>query len=151
YSAQERKARLSLLDTLAIMHRNADQPDQAVDAFRQEVELDSALAPRVSAEIMETYRQAKQFAKAEQEAESAFKKWPDDKLVVFTRATLLADVGKNDAASSSVKKFVNGKDDREAYLQLAQIYDKGKKFDDTAKALDSAEKLAQNDDDRLNI
>jgi tetratricopeptide (TPR) repeat protein len=151
YSAQERKARLSLLDTLAMMYRNADQPDQAVEAFRQETDLDSALAPRVSAEIMETYRQAKQFSKAEQEADAAYKKWPDDKLVVFTRATLLADMGKNDAASSSVKKFLNGKDDREVYMQLAQIYDKGKKFDETSKALEQAEKLSQNDDDRLNV
>ncbi len=151
YSAQERKARLTLLDTLAQMYRNADQPDQAADTFRQEADLDSALAPRASAEIMETYRQAKMFPKAEQEADAAFKKWPDDKAIVFTRATLLADMGKNDQASSSVKKFLNGKDDRETYIQLAQIYDKGKKFDETAKALDAAEKLAQNDDDRLNV
>ena len=35
----------------------------------------------------------------------------------------------------------DGKNDRVVYLKLAEVYDKGKRFDEMAKALDAAEKL----------
>jgi tetratricopeptide (TPR) repeat protein len=133
------------------MYRNADQTEQAVEAFRQMVDVDPDKAPLVSASVTDTYRQAKMFPKAEQESDAAIKKWPGDRTVVLTRASLLADLGKTDEAANSVKKLLDGKNDKDTYVALAQVYDKGKKFGEVAKALDSAEKLAQNDDDRVNI
>ncbi len=151
YSAQERQARIGLLESLAAMYRNADQTDQAVDAFRQMTDVDPDKAHLVSASVTDTYREAKMFPKAEQESDAAIKKWPGDRIVVLTRASLLADLGKTDEAANSVKKLLDGKNDKDTYVRLAQVYDKGKKFGEVAKALDSAEKLAQNDDDRVNI
>lgn len=151
YNADERRVRIGLLESLAAMYRNSDQPDQAVDTFRQMLDVDPDKAPLVSASIIDTYRQAKMFPKAEQEADAAFKKWPADRSLVIARATLLADLGKTDEAASSVKKLLDGKDDKEIYIALAQVYDKGKKFGDVAKALESAEKLGQTDEDRINI
>ena len=72
------------------------------------------------------------------------KKWPDDRALHVAHATLLADMGKNDQAAAEVKKLMDGKNDRETYLSLAELYDKGSKFDDAAKALDAAEKLSPN-------
>ena len=151
YNTQERQARIGLLESLAAMYRNADQTEQAVDAFRQMIDVDSDKASLVSASITDTYRQAKLFPKAEQESDAAIKKWPTDRIVVLTRASLLADLGKTEEAASSVKKLLDGKNDRETYVALAQVYDKGKKFGEVGKALDAAEKLAQNDDDHVNI
>jgi tetratricopeptide (TPR) repeat protein len=151
YNKQERGARIGLLEALASMYSNSDQTEQAVDTFRQMTDVDPDLAPRVSASITDTYRQGKLFPKAEQESEAAIKKWPTDRNVIFARASLLADLGKTDEAASSVKKLLDGKNDKEIYIRLAQIYDKGKKFGEVGKALDSAEKLAQNDDDHVNI
>ena len=151
YNKQERGARIGLLEALAGMYRNADQTEPAVDAFRQMSDVDPDLAPRVSASITDTYRQAKLFPKAEQESEAGIKKWPTDRTIILTRASLLADLGKTDEAASSVKKLMDGKNDKDTYIALAQVYDKGKKFGEVAKALDSAEKLAQNEDDRVNV
>jgi tetratricopeptide (TPR) repeat protein len=64
---------------------------------------------------------------------------------------LLADIGKTDAAAADVKKLFDGKDDRDTYLSLAEVYDKGKRWDDMAKALDSAEKLSENQDEKESV
>jgi len=47
--------------------------------------------------------------------------------------------------------MIDGKEDRETYLALAQIYDKGRRFDDEAAAVDAAEKLCESDDDRRTV
>jgi tetratricopeptide (TPR) repeat protein len=151
YNRTERASRVQLLERLAALDRSIDQTDAAVEAFRQILELDSELGPRVSAEIVDAYRTGKQFARAEQEADSAVKKWPTDRTVVVVRATLLADLGKTDAAAADVKKLLNGKDDRQTYLSLAEIYQKGKRWDDTSKALDAAEKLSQSVEEKQDI
>jgi tetratricopeptide (TPR) repeat protein len=66
----------------------------------------------------------------------------------IAHATLLADLGKNDQAVAEVKKLMDGKNDRETDMTLAQLYDKARKFDDAGKALDAAEKLSANDDEK---
>jgi len=67
------------------------------------------------------------------------------------RDTLLAELGKVDEASSDLNKMFDGKTDRATYVALADVYEKGRKFDDMAKALDSAEKLSDNDDDKIGV
>ena len=67
-------------------------------------ELDPDAAPRASAEIVETYRLAKDFPKAEAEADAASKKYPSDRLVRSVHASLLADMGKTDQAVAETRK-----------------------------------------------
>jgi predicted Zn-dependent protease len=114
-------------------------------------QLDSNLGARSSAEIVETYESARQFGKAEEEANSALKKWPDDRALHAAHATLVAEMGKTDAGASEVKKLIDGKNDREMYLTLAQVYDKGKKWGDMAKALDAADKLSENQEEKESV
>jgi len=151
YNQGERATRRVLLERLGLLQREADQTEAAVDTFRQMIALDPEAGPRASAQIVETYSQAKQLTKALQEAEAAEKKWPMDRSLRLVRASLQAEMGKTDVAANDVKKMLNGKDDREIYVALARIYDKGRKWDDMAKALDQAEKLSQSNDDKENI
>jgi tetratricopeptide (TPR) repeat protein len=151
YNQGERAARITLLDRLAALQRDADQPDAAVDSYRQVAQLDQNLGARTSAEIVETYHNSRQFAKAEQEADAALKKSPDDRTLHVTHALLVAEMGKADAGAAEVKKLMDGKTDREIYLTLAQVYDKGKKWGDMAKALDAAEKLSSTQDEKQNV
>jgi tetratricopeptide (TPR) repeat protein len=46
---------------------------------------------------------------------------------------------------------MDGKNDRETDYSLAQLYDKAHKFDDAGKALDAAEKLSANDDEKKDV
>ena len=151
YNQGERAARITLLERLAALQRDADQPDAAVDSYRQVAQLDANLGSRMSAAIIETYHSSRQFTKAEQEADAALKKSPDDRDLHVAHASLLAEMGKIDPAVAEVKKLMDGKDDRGIYLTLAQVYDKGKKWSDMGKALDTAEKLSATKDEKENV
>jgi tetratricopeptide (TPR) repeat protein len=142
YNPAERLIRERLLRELAKLSTQSDQPEAAVEAYHQVADLVPDKAPEMAADIIATYQVAKEYAKAEQEAEAALKKWPEDRSVRSTHAMAIADMGKVDPAAAEVKKLLDGKNDRETYLILVQVYEKGKKYDDAAKALDQAEKLA---------
>ncbi|HEX4593161.1 MAG TPA: tetratricopeptide repeat protein, partial [Bryobacteraceae bacterium] len=145
YNASEKSNRTLLLERLAYLYRQSEQYPQAVEIFRQIPDLDPDAAPRASAEIVETYQSAKDFAKAEAEADAAFKKYPNDRVVRSVHASLLADMGKIDQALAETRKLLdgkNGKNDRDVYISLSQIYEKAKNFAEMGKMLDSAEKLS---------
>lgn len=148
YTAAERANRATLLDRLGFLYRSSEQYAPAIDIYRQIAELDPDSSARASAEIVETYRLAKDFPKAETESEAAIKKFPTDRVVRAVHASLLADLGKTDQAVSETRKLMDGKNDREAYVSLAQIYEKAKNFAEMAKALDSAEKLSTSSEDK---
>ena len=151
YGGDERNNRISLLDTLGGLYQRVEQYSAAVDRFRQMSEIDPDAGPRASAEIVETYRLAKDFPKAETEADAASKKYPSDRLVRSVHASLLADMGKTDQAVAETRKLLDGKNDRETYISLAQIYDKAKNYGEMAKMLDAAEKLSTANDDKENV
>jgi tetratricopeptide (TPR) repeat protein len=139
------------LERLGFLYRNNEQFTQAVDTFRAIGELDPDAAARAEAQMIETYRVAKDFQKAETESDLASKKYPNDRTLRSVRASLMADLGKTDQAVAETKKLLNGKDDRDTYLALANIYEKAKNYPETAKALDAAEKLSTTKDDKETI
>jgi tetratricopeptide (TPR) repeat protein len=151
YPAPEKANRVMLLERLALLYRGNDQPKEAIETFRQEAEVDPDTGARTSAQIIDTLRMAKDFKKATDEADAAVKKYPDDRLVRTVRASLLADLGKTADAASEMKKLLDGKNDRETYVSLAQVYEKGKNFPEMAKALDAAEKLSDSKDEKEDI
>ena len=151
YTQAERASRIALLERLAALYRSVEQTDPAIDAYRQMADVDVSIAPRASAQIIDTYRSGKEFQKAQQEADASGKKWPEDRTLRVVRDELLAELGKTDEAASDLKKTFDGKSDRATYLSLADVYEKGRKYDDMAKALDSAEKLSTTDDDKIGV
>ena len=124
YSPPEKQNRMTLLERLAQLYRSNDQTKEAVDTLRQIGDLDPDFAPRSTAEIIDTYRLAKDFKRAAEEADAAIKKYPNDRMVRSVRANALADVGRGDEAVGEVKKLIDGKADRDSYIALAQIYEK---------------------------
>ena len=150
YNPAEKAQRVTLLERLGVLYRSHDRTNEAVDTFKQIGELDPDLANRAAAQVVETLRQGRDYKRAEEESAAAAAKFPQDRMVLLTRASVLADTGKTDEAIAITKKLLNGKDDRDTYINLAQLYEKGKKFDDMAKALDQADKLADNQEDKTN-
>ncbi len=144
YSAAEASNRAMLLEKLGVLYRDSNQYPQAIDAFRQISALDSEGAPRVAVQIIDTYRAAKDFDTAAKEADAALKKFPNERMVIMAHASLMADRGKVDEAVSEVRGTTKGQEpDRETLLALAQLYEKGKRYADEAKALDDAAKLSK--------
>jgi tetratricopeptide (TPR) repeat protein len=151
YNQAERGNRTALLERLAGLYRAMDQTDQAIDAYRQIADVDPTLAPRSSAQVIDAYRTGKEYTKAQQEADAAIKKWPDDRMIRMTRDSMLAEMGKIDEAAADLKKMLSGKDDRDIYVSLANTYEKGKRWEEMGKALDAAEKLSDTTEDKSGI
>ena len=152
YGDGEKQNRVLLLERLGLLYRNNEQPKEAVDVFKQMVEIDpDGSGSRATAQIIETWRGAKEFGKATDEAEAAIKKYPKDRTVRLIRANLLADTGKTDAAAAEIKALMEGKADRESYLSLAQVYEKGKNYAEMGKAIDAAEKLSDSKEEKEGV
>ncbi|HEX3683982.1 MAG TPA: tetratricopeptide repeat protein [Bryobacteraceae bacterium] len=147
----DRNARAKMLEQLGLLYREAQDYDSAIDTFRQLAELNPDLASRAQAQIVDTYRLAKDYTKAQQESDAAAKKFPNDRVVNEVRAQLFADEGKTDLAIAELKKLLDGKNDRETYVAMAEVYQKGKNFAEMAKVLDAAEKLSQTKEDKVNV
>jgi tetratricopeptide (TPR) repeat protein len=140
-----------MLEQLGVLYRKNEQYDQAVTSFREISTLDPDLSPRVEAQVIETYRIAKEYPKAQEASDAASKKYPKDRTLIQTRAELFADQGKTDQAVAELKKLLNGKADREIYLQLADTYQKAKNYSEMAKAIDAADKLSLSKEDKTNV
>jgi len=151
YNLGEKSNRAALLERLGMLHRTMDNTEEAVKAFRQMSELDASFGARASAQIIETYRAARDYARAQAEANAAKQQYPNDRNLAAVRASLLADLGKADEAAAELKKLLDGKTDREVYLSLAHVYEKAKRFDEMAKAIDAAEKLSETQEEKESV
>jgi len=151
YDAQQRGLRARMLEQLGLLYRGNEQYDQSVEQFREIAALDPDLAARAEAQIVDTYRTAKNYAKADQESDAAAKKFPNDRTVREIRAQLLADEGKTDLAIAELKKLLDGKNDRETYLAMADVYEKARNYGEMGNAVDAAEKLSQTKDDKATV
>jgi len=151
YDPAQLESRGELLEQLGGMQQLADQTQPAVDTYRQLAALDPSKAAHASARIIGAYMGGKEYPKAQEEADAAIKKFPSDREVRVSRASLLAEMGKTDVAVADIKKLLDGKDDRGIELALADLYVKGRKFDDAAKALDAAEKMSESQEDKIDV
>ena len=142
YSASEKSSRAMLLERLAWLYRSSEQHAKAVETFRSIPEYDSDAGPRVSAQIVETWRAAKDLNKAAEEAEAAAKKYPEDRMIKAVRASLMADMGRSAEAITLLKSLLDGKNDMQTWLAIAQVHEKTKNYQEMSKAVDEAEKLA---------
>ena len=151
YNAGEKANRVALLERLGVMYRSNEQPQEAVAAFREIGELDATLGPRVAAQVIETYRAAKEYAKAEREADEAAKKHPDDRTLRMVRASVLAETGKPAQAVEELKTLLDGKSDREIQLSIAQAHEKARNYAEMAKALEAEarEELQRKSDEAI--
>ncbi|HLH19090.1 MAG TPA: tetratricopeptide repeat protein [Bryobacteraceae bacterium] len=147
YSKTEADLRSRLLEEYGIVSRTAGKYDQAIDAFRQFGQLGADYAVRGEVQVIDTYRQKKDYPSALKESEAAIKKYPDKNELKIERATVLADAGKLDEGAAELK----GIQDVKTQLALAELYQKAKRYPDMSKALDAAEQAAKNDDERETI
>jgi tetratricopeptide (TPR) repeat protein len=148
YSQAQMNNRALLLKRLGFLYRNENQYDQAIETFRQMADLGPENAVDSEALVIDTYRLARDFDNATKEADTAVAKYPNERSIRLAHAEVLGDKGKIDEAAAEVKALLNGKQDRETQMALAQVYEKGKRWTEVGKALDAAEKLSNNDDEK---
>lgn len=150
-SAEGKKNRARLMERLGLLYRNNAQYSEAAGAFKEVGELDKDAATRASAQIIESWRQGKEYQKSVSEADEALKKFPGDRMIRLVRASSLVEMGRGKEAIEDLKSMLDGKNDRETHLQIAQLHDRMKNYGEMTKSLDSAEKLSKTDEERESV
>jgi tetratricopeptide (TPR) repeat protein len=151
YDAAQRDVRGRMLEKLGALYDKNNQYDKAVETFREMATLDPDKGARAAALIVDSYRMAKNYQQAEQESEAAAKKYPNDRTLREVRAQLLTDEGKTAQAIAELKGLLDGKNDRETWLAIADVYQKAKNLGEAGKALDQAEKLSTTKEDKAAV
>lgn len=150
YSDQEKGNRAIFLDRLGIIYREQNKTQDAINAYKQMIELGGDNVKSGYQGEVDSYRDAHQWKDATAVAADAAKAMPKDRGIQLMYAGQLADTGEAEKGIALAKaQLTGGQDDREAYLALAQINTRLKKFDDAKAALDSAEKLSSKPEEKL--
>jgi len=137
YSPAERSNRAIFLERLGTLYRDQNNTEQAVEAFRKMAALGDDAIARGYQQIIETYRDAKNWPAATAAAREAVAKLPNDQGLQMVLAGQEADSGNADAAIARVKAMLTGKPsaDREVWITLAQMNSRLRRYPDAEKAL----------------
>lgn len=104
--------------------------------------------------LVELQRKAQQYDQALESVKQLAALDPDPKStrVVVTRAYVLADQGKIDDAVTELRGLLKGdKSDRSIYLEIAELYERGKRWNDMGKALTAAEPFSVSKDEKVQL
>src|SRR5436309_4332713 len=149
YSAGERNNRALFLERLGNIYREENRPLLAMETFRKIIDLGGDEAARGYQEIIDSYREQKQWADATKAAHEAVTKLPNDKSLKLVLASQLADSGKADEAIKTAKSLLkNAPEDRETYVGLSQIYARLKRWKEAEDSLAEAEKLSNRPEEK---
>jgi tetratricopeptide (TPR) repeat protein len=149
YSQSEKNNRSIFLERLGTVYRDNGNQQLALETFRKMLVLGDENAERGYQQIIDTYREAKQWQKATEAAKEATQKLPKDRGLKMVYAAQLADMGQADAGLEQVKSLLDGSaQDRDVYINLAQMYSRQKRWSEAEAALDKAAKLSTKDEDK---
>ena len=141
--AGDKSNRAIFLERLGNIYREAGRPLLAIETFRKIIDLGGDESARGYQDVIDAYRDQKQWNEATRLAQEAVKKLPEDKGLKLTLAQQLADTGKENESIQLVKSVLKGgPEDRDSYIMLSQIYMRLRKWKESEEALAQAEKLA---------
>jgi tetratricopeptide (TPR) repeat protein len=149
YDTSEQSNRAIFLERLGSVYRDANKPQAANDTFRKMFELGDENTVRGYQEIIETYRDQKQWQQATTTAEEAAKRFPNDRQLQLLAASQRADLGQPGPAINQVKLMLKGTaDDRDIYIALSQMYSRIKDWPQAESAINKAIELSAKQEDK---
>jgi tetratricopeptide (TPR) repeat protein len=152
YADAEKNNRSIFLDRLALVYREQNKTEQAVQTYQLMVAMGGEYAERGYQGQVDAYRDAKQYEKATQVAQQAALGMPKDKSVQLMLAGQLADTSKVEEGIKLAKAQLRGNaGDREVDLALAQIYTRLRRWKEAADEIDAADALSTKQDDKIYI
>jgi tetratricopeptide (TPR) repeat protein len=149
YSQGDKNNRAVFLERLGTVYRDNNNEQLAIETFQKMVPLGDDNAERGYQQIIDTYREAKQWQKATDAAKEATQKLPNDRGLKMVYAAQLADMGQVDAGLKQVTSLLDGTpQDRDVYINLAQMYTRLKRWPEAEAALEKAAALSTKDEDK---
>jgi tetratricopeptide (TPR) repeat protein len=129
-----------LYQQLGQLYRDVQNYQAAVYTFEELGHLGEEEDRRARMLIMDTYRAAKDLPKALEAGKEAVAKYPSDPGVKTSNALLLGENGQTDEAVKILRTQLNGSaGDRDTYLNIAQVYERGRRYKEAEEAAKAAE------------
>jgi tetratricopeptide (TPR) repeat protein len=148
-SQSDRNNRGIFIERLGMIYRDQENYTAAVETFRRMLPLGDENAKTGYQEIIDTYREAKEWSKATDVAKEAVQKMPDDRDLRMVLDSQIADTADPEKPLADVRSLLNGTpEDRDVYVRLAIMYTRLKRWNDADEALNKAAKLSTKDDDK---
>jgi tetratricopeptide (TPR) repeat protein len=150
YSNGEKSNRAVFLERLGTIYRDQGSYQSAIEPFREIVALGGDdNVERGYQQIIDTWREAKEWQKATDASKEAVQKLPSSRDLKMVLASQQADMGDADKALKDVHAMLKGDaDDRQVYIALAQMNTRLRRFPDAEQALDKAEQLSTKIEDK---
>src|SRR6202142_2044127 len=150
YSGSSKSNRAVFLERLGLIYRDQGNNQAANEVFRQMIALGGEdNIERGYQQVIDTWREAKEWQKATDIAKEAVQKLPSSLDLKMVLAAQQADMGKADEALKDVHALLKGNpEDRQVYITLAQMNTRLRRFGDAEQDLDKAEQLATKADDK---
>jgi tetratricopeptide (TPR) repeat protein len=138
-----RKRSLAILyQQLGQLYRDTQNYQAAIYTYEELGHLGEEEDRRARMMIMDTYRAAKDLSKALQAGKEALAKYPADPAIRASQALLLGENGQTDEAVKILRAQLHGKEgDRDTYLNIAQVYERGRRYKEAEEAARAAEVL----------
>jgi tetratricopeptide (TPR) repeat protein len=142
-SVPSRRRSLSILyQQLGQLYRDTQNYQASIYTFEELGHLGEEEDRRARMMIMDTYRAAKDLSKALQTGKEALAKYPADPAIRTSQALLLGENGQTDEAVKILRAQLHGDaSDREAYLNIAQVYERGRRYKEAEDSARAAEVL----------
>jgi tetratricopeptide (TPR) repeat protein len=138
-----RRRSLSILyQQLGQLYREVQNYQAAIFTFEELGHLGEEEDRRARMMIMDTHRAAKDLPRALQTGKEAVTKYPADAGIRTSQALLLGENGQTDDAVKILRAQLHGDArDRETYLNIAQVYERGRRYKEAEASARAAEVL----------
>lgn len=144
-----RRSLAVLYEQLGRLYIDSEKYTDAIKILGDMAQLGEEEARRASVLTVEAYRAAGDLPRALEAASSAIAKYPDERELRVTRALLLGENGDPDQAASQLRSLLtHSAADLDIDLDLAQVFQQNKRYDDAETALVQAENLAAHSNER---
>jgi len=140
--ASRRRSLAILYQQLGQLYRDTQNYPASIYTFEELGHLGEEEDRRARMMIMDTYRAAKDLPKALQTGKEALAKYPADPSIRTSNALLLGENGQTEDAVKMLRAQLHGDaGDRETYLNIAQVYERGRRYKEAEQAARAAEVL----------
>jgi tetratricopeptide (TPR) repeat protein len=144
-----RRSLAVLYEQLGRLYIDSENYTDAIKILGDMAQLGEEEARRASVLTVEAYRAAGDLPHALEAASNAIAKYPDERELRVTRGLLLGENGDPDQAASQLRALLtHSAADLDIDLDLAQVFQQNKRYDDAEAALTQAENLATRSNER---
>jgi tetratricopeptide (TPR) repeat protein len=131
-----------LYQQLGQLYRDTQNYQAAIFTYQELGRLGEEEDRRSRLLLMDIYRAAKDLPKALQTGKEAVTKYPADMSLRSSYALLLGESGQTDEGVKMLRTQLTGKPtDRDVYLNIAQVYERGRRYKEAEQAAKAAEVL----------